>query len=230
MTSPAVDAVLFDMDGTLIHTEHHTENVVARVLLSHGVNEAKVTPGDLYGLTWAAAGSRVKVAHPELAEVDVGRALMEAFADVLDREGLRLIPGSTDFFEGLQRRLPVGLCTSNVRAEVARLQREYPVFSRLRAIVTGEDVRRSKPDPEGYLKLAEAMKIAPERCMVFEDSIAGLQAARAAGMQTVAVLHGSPDPAAAQAISDHAIDDYTAAIDDGPLVPGLPITRPSTGA
>lgn len=227
MTSGRIDAVLFDMDGTLIHTEHHTDHVVSQVLASHRVGALRFDAGELHGLTWSAAGRRVQQSHPELQSVDVGVALREAFSEVLDREGLCLIPGSNQFFSALNNSLPVGLYTSNVRAEVDRLQREYPEFCGLKAVVTGEDVVHSKPHPEGYLLLATQMKIAPARCLVFEDSIAGLQAARAAGMQTVAVLHGSADRDAAVALSDHAIDDYTGVSTDQPLIPGLPVIGPS---
>ena len=230
MTSGRIDAVLFDMDGTLIHTEHHTDHVVSRVLDSHCVDALRFDSGELHGLTWGAAGRRVQQSHPELQSVDVGVALREAFSEVLDREGLCLIPGSNRFFSALNNSLPVGLYTSNVRAEVDRLQREYPEFCGLKAVVTGEDVVHSKPHPEGYLLLATQMKIAPARCLVFEDSIAGLQAARAAGMQTVAVLHGSADRDAAVALSDHAIDDYTGVNTDQPLIPGLPVIGPSVVA
>ena len=230
MTSARIDAVLFDMDGTLIHTEHHTDHVVSRVLASHSAGPLRFDAGELHGLTWGEAGRRVQASHPELRAVDVGVALREAFAEVLDQEGLCLIPGSNRFFSALKQALPVGLYTSNVRAEVDRLQREYPEFCALKAVVTGEDVVHSKPHPEGYLLLAEQLRINPDRCLVFEDSIAGLQAARAAGMQTVAVLHGSADREAAVALSDHAIDDYTRVDTDPSSIPGLPIIPPSVDA
>jgi len=230
MTSGLIDAVLFDMDGTLIHTEHHTDDVVSRVLASHRVGPLRFDAGELHGLTWGAAGRRVQQSHPELQSVDVGAALREAFSEVLDQEGLCLIPGSNRFFSALNDSLPIGLYTSNVRSEVDRLQREYPEFCALQAVVTGEDVVHSKPHPEGYLLLASQMQIDPARCLVFEDSIAGLQAARSAGMQTVAVLHGSADRKTAVALSDHAIDDYTGVNPDQPMIPGLPIIGPSVDA
>ena len=63
------------------------------------------------------------------------------------------------------------------------------------AIISGEDVRRGKPDPEGYLLAAQKLGIAPENCVVIEDAVAGVQAARAAGMKCIAVATTYPPEA-----------------------------------
>ncbi|MGV3640047.1 MAG: HAD family hydrolase, partial [Adhaeribacter sp.] len=59
------------------------------------------------------------------------------------------------------------------------------------AVIDGNQVASSKPDPEVFLKGAEALGVAPENCVVFEDAVAGLEAARAAGMKVVGI--GSPE-------------------------------------
>ncbi len=77
-------------------------------------------------------------------------------------------------------------CSRPLAAELLRRARlpEPPV------LVSAEDVRRQKPSPEGYLRAAELLGVAPERCVVFEDSGSGLAAARAAGMRAVSALSG----------------------------------------
>ena len=66
----------------------------------------------------------------------------------------------------------------------------------------------AKPNPEGYLLLAKTLGLEPIRCVVFEDSLAGLKAAKAAGMQTVGVTHSCPDVSIISPYADTLISDY----------------------
>ncbi len=208
-----VKAVLFDMDGTLIDSEQHTEGAVERLMSDHGLRADGIDLLALYGITWEAAADCIRAVHPTLADVDVAHELQLHFAALSEEEGVVLVPQSDAFFEACAARFKVGLCTSNVRTEAQRCLGHFPVFEALQAVVTAEDVTRSKPDPFGYLLVAKKLGVAPDACVVFEDSIAGLQAAKAAGMRCVAVTHRSPDVAQATALADAAITNYAGAIE-----------------
>jgi sugar-phosphatase len=208
-----VQAVLFDMDGTLIDSEQYTEGAALRLLAEHGIDDAGFDLTTLYGITWDAAAVRVKAAHPALNSVDVSTALQGHFSDLSEELGVSLVPGSDVFFAACAERFKVGLCTSNVRSEAERCLGHFPVFEALGAKVTSEDVPRSKPDPYGYLLVAEKLGVQAAHCVVFEDSIAGLQAARAAGMRCVAVTHRSPDLVKVTSLADAVIADYAHAVE-----------------
>ena len=208
-----VDAVLFDMDGTLIDSEQYTEGAVLRLLAEYGISEAGFDLTSLYGITWDAAAALVQAAHPIVADTDVSTALQMNFAALSEERGVSLVPGSDRFFAACTERFKVGLCTSNVRSEADRCLGHFPVFEALQAVVTSEDMVRSKPDPCGYLLVAEKLNVEPSRCVVFEDSIAGLQAARAAGMRCVAITHRSPDLDKVTDLADAVIADYAGAIE-----------------
>ena len=208
-----VEAVLFDMDGTLIDSEQYTEGAVLRLCEAHGLDGAGFDLTALYGITWDAAADRVKAAYSSLAAVDVSGELQAHFAALSEEQGVTLVPDSDAFFQACAERFKVGLCTSNVRSEADRCLGHFPVFTALQAVVTSEDMLRSKPDPCGYLLVANKLGVDPSGCVVFEDSIAGLQAARAAGMRCVAVTHRSPDIAQATALADAVIADYSGAIE-----------------
>ena len=208
-----VEAVLFDMDGTLIDSEQYTEGAALRLLADFGITEAGFDVTSLYGITWDAAAQRIEEVHPTVSGIDVATSLQGHFADLSEELGVSLVPGSDVFFAACANRFKVGLCTSNVRSEADRCLGHFPVFEALQAVVTSEEMVRSKPDPCGYLLVAERLGVNPKHCVVFEDSIAGLQAARAAGMRCVAVTHRTPDLARVTALADAVIGNYAGAVE-----------------
>ena len=92
-------------------------------------------------------------------------------------------------------KVPTAICSGALRAEIELILDEASLRSYFDVIVSAEEVKRGKPDPEGFLlalkKLNELWPepIAPERCVVIEDSHWGLKAAKAAGMRTIAVTN-----------------------------------------
>jgi pseudouridine-5'-monophosphatase len=121
------------------------------------------------------------------------------------------IPGARAFVEELwQRRIPAALATSSERALYELKTARHSWFAGFAATVCGDDPRLSalKPAPDIFLTAAAELGVAPEHCLVFEDSLAGVSAARAAGMQVVAL----PDPnmdASRYADADLVIQSYS---------------------
>jgi mannitol-1-/sugar-/sorbitol-6-phosphatase len=144
-----------------------------------------------------------------------GRELVAEFAPHLDSDAevatitayemaeehaLRAIPGARETIEAAPRW---AIATSGGR-ELA--------LGRLRAVghpipdvlISADDITRGKPDPEPYLRAAEALGVPPEQCLVIEDAPAGIAAGKAAGMRVVALTssHGAGDLVAADAVYD----------------------------
>ena len=97
-----------------------------------------------------------------------------------------LVPGLRAFLDR-HRSSPIGLATNAEPANVDFLLEETGLRTRFQAIVDGHQVRFAKPHPEVYLRAAELLKAAPSKCIVFEDSYSGVEAAHAAGMRVVGV-------------------------------------------
>jgi sugar-phosphatase len=130
---------------------------------------------------------------------DNARMLAEETADT---EGVVPIPGAPEFLASL-RGLPHALVTSaDVPLSTARMAAAGLELPEVR--VTAESVGASKPDPEGFLKGAAELGVAPADCVVFEDSGAGIAAGRSAGMTVVGV-----GPRAAFHAPDVVVDDLT---------------------
>ncbi|MEU9653531.1 HAD family hydrolase [Streptomyces sp. NPDC048110] len=185
-------ALLLDMDGTLVNSDAAVERVWRRWADRHGLDGDEVMKV-VHGRQGYASMAMLLPDRPmEQNHADNARMLAEETADT---EGVVAIPGAAQFLASL-RGLPHALVTSaDVALSTARMAAAGLAQPDVR--VTAESVGASKPDPEGFLKGAAELGIAPADCIAFEDSGAGIVAARAAGMRVVGVgpragLHG-PD-------------------------------------
>ncbi|PZT69597.1 HAD family hydrolase [Streptomyces sp. SW4] len=175
-------ALLLDMDGTLVNSDASVERVWRRWADRHGLDGDEVMKV-VHGRQGYASMALLLPDRPmEQNHADNARMLAEETADT---EGVVEIPGATGFLASL-RGLPHALVTSaNVALSTARMNAAGLVMPEVR--ITAESVGASKPDPEGFLKGAAELGVDPADCVAFEDSGAGITAARAAGMKVVGV-------------------------------------------
>ncbi|MGW0081524.1 HAD-IA family hydrolase [Streptomyces sp. NPDC003393] len=195
MTATAVltaHALLLDMDGTLVNSDAVVERIWRRWAGRHGLDGDEVLKV-VHGRQ-GHASMAVLLPHRSLEQnlADNARMLAEETADM---DGVVPVPGAPEFLAAL-RGVPHALVTSaDVALSTARMAAAGLALPDVR--VTAESVGASKPDPEGFLKGAAELGVAPADCVAFEDSGAGIAAGRAAGMRVVGVgpraaLHG-PD-------------------------------------
>ncbi|MGW4946956.1 HAD-IA family hydrolase [Actinoplanes sp. NPDC004185] len=177
-----IEAVLFDMDGTLVDSDAAVERAW-RVW----ADEYAVDPAAVLAVAHGAPAERtVRLVRPDLTGTGVAEAAARQLAlQYDDLSDVVATPGAHRLLAAL--RLPWAIVTSaDVRLAKARLGAAGIAAPLL---VTVEDVRAGKPDPEGYLRAAELLGVAPEHCLVVEDAEVGVTAGRAAGAQ-VATLKG----------------------------------------
>jgi sugar-phosphatase len=172
-------AVLFDMDGTLVDSTQSVERQWRRWAARVGLDAA--------GIIAVAHGRRtLDVLHqfaPHLATVDEA-ARFDA-EEAQDREGVVAVPGAVQLVESLPKQQWAVVTSADRVLATDRLRTAgLPVPP---VLVTGDEVTRGKPDPEGYLKAARLLEVAPADCLVLEDTPAGVEAGRAAGMQVIAL-------------------------------------------
>ncbi|MFF5569833.1 HAD-IA family hydrolase [Streptomyces luteogriseus] len=202
MTATAVltaRALLLDMDGTLVNSDASVERVWRRWAGRHGLDGDEVMKV-VHGRQGYASMALLLPGRPmEQNHADNARMLAEETADT---DGVVAIPGAPEFLASLQG-LPHALVTSaDVPLSTARMAAAGLDLPEVR--VTAESVGASKPDPEGFLKGAAELGIAPADCVAFEDSGAGIAAGRAAGMTVVGI-----GPRAAFHEPDVVVEDLT---------------------
>lgn len=199
MTTLTARALLLDMDGTIVNSDAVVERCWRRWAEEHGL-DADEAMKIVHGRQGYATMAVLLPDRPmELNYEDNRRMLAAETADV---DGVVPVPGAPAFMAALGG-LPHALVTSAdlglARARMGAAGLPMPAVR-----VTAESVGASKPDPEGFLKGAAELGFAPEECIVFEDSEAGITAGRAAGMRVVGV-----GPRAAAHAPDVAVADLT---------------------
>ncbi|MBQ0998408.1 HAD family hydrolase [Streptomyces sp. RK62] len=175
-------ALLLDMDGTLVNSDAVVERIWRRWADRHGLDGDEVMKV-VHGRQGHASMALLLPNRPvEQNHADNARMLAEETADM---DGVVPVPGAPEFLASL-RGLPHALVTSaDVALSTARMAAAGLPLPDVR--VTAESVGASKPDPEGFLKGAAELGVDPADCVVFEDSGAGIQAGRAAGMRVVGI-------------------------------------------
>ena len=170
MTQP--QAILFDMDGTIVDTEPLWEAAEARALADMGTKMTPDMRAQLLGSTLPrmVALLRSFAAHP-LDEAVVGQRVEQG--ELLEWAN--------------SKGIPTAVVTATRRHVASRVLAHAPVTPGFTTAVYGDDVTEGKPSPEGYLKAARLLGVDIASCLIVEDSPVGLQAAQASGGVPVAI-------------------------------------------
>lgn len=180
-THHPIDAVLFDMDGTIVDSVAATERCWTAWAEEHGVLDRLVID---HG---RPAEYTIMAAMPHVDGVELERLVAgQRLRETSDLEGIVSIVGAHELFAWLDlHSVPWGVVTSAdhdlARARMGACGIEPPM------LVTREDVGHGKPDPEPFLLGAERLGVPASRCLVAEDSLPGLASGRAAGALTAGV-------------------------------------------
>jgi sugar-phosphatase len=184
MTQLECEAILFDLDGVLIDSTSCITRHWEEWTRQHGLEMATVMQV-AHGLRTVKT---MRLVAPFLdAEKEAERFTA---AEIADTDGVVAIEGAWEMLTALPDGIWAIVTSGSYELAKARLTRAgLPVPDTL---VSGDDVRHGKPAPEPYLVGASRLGKAVERCMVIEDAPAGIEAARAAGMQVIGITTTHP--------------------------------------
>lgn len=184
-----IDAVLFDMDGLMLDTERISMRAWQAGCAEMGVTLSDAQFLDIIGHREADCLRLVKGMHGDHLDGDaIAGATRRHYARLIDEGGVPVMPGLVDALTALRDAgVPMAVATSTHHAVALKKLTLAGVAHFFREIVGGDRVRHGKPAPDLYLRAADAVGVAPSRCLALEDSGPGLRSAHAAGCAAVLI-------------------------------------------
>ncbi len=186
------EAAIFDWDGTLADTRK-----VIVISFQKTLNEINIKVSDEYierriGIGAAETFRDVMLSNKMPVDEKLVQHLIERKSqlEIELTPQVKLFPGARELLEALHEKVKVGLASMNNHSVILNMVVANVLKKYFEVIVTADSVAHSKPNPEIFLKTASELKINPEKCVVFEDSIFGVKAAKSAKMGCVAVTTG----------------------------------------
>ena len=202
-----IQAVVFDLDGVLVDSEHVWDEARKELAAERGGRWHDQASRDMMGMSsleWSRYMHDVIGLEdpPEEISAEVVRRLEEIY-----RRELPLIDGAVEAVERLAARWPLGLASSSNRELIDLVLELSGLAQNFRVTVSSEEVARGKPAPDVYLEAARRLGVAPEGCAAIEDSENGIRSAKAAGMRVLAIPNPQFPPAEdALALADDVLD------------------------
>ena len=181
-------AVIWDVDGTLVDTAEMHFQAWQRLCAELGRPFTRADFAATFGKRNPEIFEELFGPRFSTREIDELGFRKEEFYRAAARHGVDLLPGVRLLLEALHTagfRQAIG--SSAPRANVDLIMELTRTASLFEAIVSSEDTQRGKPDPQVFLVAAERLNMPPKRCVVVEDAVAGVQAAKAGGMKCIAV-------------------------------------------
>ncbi|HXZ57011.1 MAG TPA: HAD family phosphatase [Gaiellaceae bacterium] len=182
-----IEAVVFDLDGVLLDSEHVWDEVREQLVKEHGGRWHDGAQRDMMGMSsleWSRyMHDRLGVPEPPVEiSAEVVRRLEAVY-----REHLPAVPGASEAVVRLAARWPLGLASSSNRELIELALELLGVAHLFQATVSSEEVARGKPAPDVYLEAARRLAVDPARAAAVEDSHNGILSANAAGMRVLAI-------------------------------------------
>jgi beta-phosphoglucomutase len=186
------EAVIFDWDGTLGDTRQ-----VIVIAFQKALSEINCKVSDEYIERRIGIGAAdtfrdiLRSAKMQFDEKLIQRLVeRKSQLEIELTDQVKLFPGARELLEALQGKVKMVLASMNNRSVIIHLLKAKDLEKYFDAVLTAESISHSKPDPEIFLKAASNLKARPEKCIVVEDSIFGVKAAKSANMGCIAVVTG----------------------------------------
>lgn len=185
MISNELEAVIFDLDGTLIDSMWVWEKIDETFLSAQGIQVPNDMGKDLEGKSFTESALYFKKRFGLDMSVEEIKTYWNQIALTYYAEKVQLKPGAKDFLKWLQSRgIKMGIATSNSIELVSVVLKALEIEDFFTQVCTACEVGKGKPFPDIYLKVAEKLKVRPHNCLVFEDIPNGIRAGKRAGMIT----------------------------------------------
>jgi HAD superfamily hydrolase (TIGR01509 family) len=213
MKATGIQAVVFDMDGVILDSEAPATAAWKLAMAARGYCLTDELNLQLIGRNIPDSNAILRAAlGADFPLDDVRQSAATLFAELTTATGVPVKPGLTSLLELLDDRgVKRAVATSTPRADCERHLRRCDVLHRFDVVVCGDEITAGKPAPDIFLRAAHLLEVAPEACVVLEDSFAGIRAAHAAGMIPIMVPDCIQPDQTIRALTYAIVPDLTAA-------------------
>ena len=183
-----IKAVFFDMDGTIADSEKIVWKVTRDFMQKRGIFITHEEEKLLYGLIWKESIRKILESRGLKYKQSIKNTLKERYVRTLSKEVVSM-PHIHELLSSAKDNFKVGLATNSRIREVEIIFNKLGFKSYFDIKLTRDNVKNVKPHPEIYLRGAGIFGVDPSECVVFEDSIVGITAAKSAGMKCIAIIN-----------------------------------------
>jgi beta-phosphoglucomutase family hydrolase len=190
---PELEAVIWDMDGVLADTAPHHLRAWQETFSKRGISftEADFMRG--FGVRNDVIIRSVLGAKTTDAEIETIAREKEATFRRIIGKGIKPLPGALELLRQLHDRgIKMAIASSTVIENIRLIVGSLGIENYFKTVITGHDVTEGKPSPQVFLKAAQELGVNPANSIVFEDAVAGVKAAKSAGMHCVAITSTHP--------------------------------------
>jgi HAD superfamily hydrolase (TIGR01509 family) len=200
-----IKAVFFDMDGTIADSEKILWKVTRDFMAKRNIILALSEEKLFYGLIWKESIKIILESRGIEYKQSIKNTLKERYVRNLRKEVVP-VPYIHDLLERVKGNFKIGLATNSRIREVEIIFDKLNLAPYFDLSLSRDNIKKVKPDPEIYLLGASIFNVEPSECVVFEDSVAGVTAAKSAGMNCIAITNTYT--AKDLSIADVVIDSY----------------------
>lgn len=202
-----IKAVLFDLDGTLVDSMWIWKDIDIEYLGRFGITLPNDLQSCIEGMSFTETAVYMKERFAIPDSIEIMKEQWNQMAWQKYTQEVPLKKGALEFLEYCRsHHIKLGIATSNSKELVTAVLEALHIQNYFDCVVTGCEVNKGKPAPDIYLKAASKCNVLPEKCLVFEDIIAGITAGKTAGMRVCAV---EDDYSASMQQEKEALADYT---------------------
>lgn len=207
-----IDAIIFDIDGTLIDSMWIWTDIDDIFLAKYHLKQPPNFHEGMEGKSYSETAQYFLDIFPELPHTreELEAEWNEMAFEIYTKE-IPLKKGAYDFIVNMyQEGKKLGIATSNTRVLAEGTLENNQVLQYFHSVWTSDEAQAGKPSPDVYLRVAESIGVEPERCLVFEDVPKGIMAGKNAGMKVCAVedLFSKPQEALKRELADYYIQDF----------------------
>lgn len=207
-----IEAVIFDIDGTLIDSMWVWRRIDDLFLEKYNLIEPETFHQGMEGKSFSETAQYFLDLFPSLTQTreELEREWLQMAYEIYTTQ-ISLKKGAYEFIHELHERgIKLGIATSNNRELAEGTLKHNKILDLMDSIWTSCEAKAGKPNPAVYLKVAEELQIAPENCLVFEDVPMGILAGKNAGMKVCAVedTFSKPQEAKKRELADYYIQDF----------------------